>query len=268
MTSKAERAIGALRTGYDTLAELLGGLQPDDLVRPSGASDWTVADVLSHLGSGAEINLAALEGAIDGSGLPAADFNTTTWDRWNAMAPADQAANFLTANQKLIQRYETLDDDQLANLRIDLGYTPAPIDVAAAAGMRLNEFALHSWDIRVGFDPAAALAPEATEILLDGVGGLLAWAGKADRYDGEAILTVNTVEPSRSYTLSITDTVQLTESSTQSTDDAADGVLNTPAEYLVRLVTGRHAATHTPAEVTLTAGNLTLDNLRKIFPGY
>ncbi|MGC4937044.1 maleylpyruvate isomerase family mycothiol-dependent enzyme [Kribbella sp. DT2] len=263
MTSKAEDAIGALRTGYDTLAEFVGGLRPDDLVRPSGASEWKVADVLSHLGSGAEIGLATLEGALDGTGPRAGDFNTSVWDRWNAMSPADQAANFLTATEKQIQRYEGLDDDQLANLRIDFGFLPEPVDVATAVGMRLTEFALHSWDVRVGFDADAALAPESTEILLDSVGRLLSWAGKADQYDGSLVLTVNTTAPDRTFGLSIADTAELTD-----TPASADGVLNAPAEYIVRLITGRNAPEHTPASVTLTSEKITLAQLRPVFPGF
>ncbi len=263
MTSKAERAISALRTGYDTLAEQVGGLQPDDLVRPSGASEWKIADVLSHLGSGAEIGLAVLEGALDGTGRPADDFNPSVWDRWNAMSPADQASNFLTANQKLIQRYEGLSDEQLADVRIDFGFLPAPVDVETAAGMRLSEFALHSWDVRVGFDPDAALAPEATEILLDGVSRLLGWAGKADQYDGTAALTVNTTAPDRTFGLTIADAVELTD-----TPATPDGEMNAPAEYIVRLITGRNAPQYTPASVTLTSDKITLDQLRQVFPGF
>ncbi|MEV6284375.1 maleylpyruvate isomerase family mycothiol-dependent enzyme [Kribbella sp. NPDC051770] len=283
MTSKAERAVGALRTGFDTLAELIGSLPPEDLVRPSAASEWKVADVLSHLGSGSVINLAALEGALDGSGLPPADFNTNTWDRWNAMSPAEQAENFLSAGRTLIERYEALTDEQLTDLRIDLGYMPEPVDVATAAGARLNEFALHSWDVRVALDPEATLAPEATEILLETIPRLLGWAAKADQYDGEAILTVTTTEPARSYTLAITDSVQLTESPTTPATDgtttgpatdgattgpAADGALTVPAEFLIRLVTGRNAERYTPASVTLTGDKVTLDDLRKVFPGF
>jgi uncharacterized protein (TIGR03083 family) len=263
MTSKAERAISAFRTGYDTLAELVGGLQPDDLVRPSGASEWKIADVLSHLGSGAEINLAILEGALDGTGRPDGDFNTSVWDRWNAMSPADQASNFLTANQKLIQRYEGLSDEQLTDLRIDFGFLPEPVDVETAAGMRLSEFALHSWDVRVGLDPNAALAPESTEILLDGVARLLAWAGKADQYDGKAALKVTTTAPDRTFGLTITGTVKLTD-----TPATPDGELTAPAEYIVRLITGRNAAQYTPKSVTLTSEKITLDQLRQIFPGF
>ncbi|TWD84745.1 uncharacterized protein (TIGR03083 family) [Kribbella amoyensis] len=263
MTTQADRAIGALRTGYDQLATLVGRLRPDDLVRPSGAAEWTVAQVLSHLGSGAEINLAVVEGAIAGTGNPGAEFNQATWARWDAMTPADQATSFLAANEKLLQLFEGLDEQQVADLRIDFGFFPQPLDVGAAAAMRLTEFALHSWDVRVAFDADATVAPEATELLADAVGSLLGFAGKADQLDGDVTLAVETTEPARTFGLAITDTVAVTETSA-----TADGVLVVPTEYFVRLVTGRHGAKYTPASVELTSAKVTLDDLRRVFPGY
>jgi len=66
MTSDADRAIEALRAVHDDLVGRVGGYADADLTRPSGASEWTVAQVLSHLGSGAEIALAGYRAALDG----------------------------------------------------------------------------------------------------------------------------------------------------------------------------------------------------------
>jgi hypothetical protein len=49
--------------------------------------------------------------------------------------------------------------------------------------------------------------------------------------------------------------------------DNPDAVLTAPAEWWLRLVAGRHAPEHTPATVTLTGG-ITLDDLRRLFPGF
>jgi uncharacterized protein (TIGR03083 family) len=263
MTSRDVRTINALRTGHDDLVALLAKLGPDDVAHSSGASEWTVAQVLSHLGSGAEINLATLDGSIDGTGGPSMDFNKSVWARWDAMSPAEQAANFPAANEKLLSRYEGLDESTRAELRVAFSFLPQPVDVATAAGMRLSEFALHSWDVRAGFDTAATVAPEATELLLDGVGALLGFAGKADQIDGAVTLAVRTTDPDRSFGLAIADTVALTD-----VPESVDGVLTAPAEYVVRLVSGRHATAYTPDSVTLTGDTVTLDDLRRVFPGY
>lgn len=262
MTSQADRTISALRTGHDDLTAFTERLSPADLTHLSGASEWTVAQVLSHLGSGAEINLIMVEAALGGD-APGDDFAKDIWARWDGMTPDEQAAAFPAASARLVERYESLDERTRRELRVDFSFLPEPVDVAAAAGLRLNEFALHAWDVRVTFDPAATLAPDAVEPLLDGVGMLLGFAGKADRLDGTAHLLVRTSAPERVLGLAITDSVSFTEP-----PEKADGELTTPAEYLVRLLTGRNAAAHTPASVTLTGSTVTLDDLRRVFPGF
>ena len=95
MTSSADRAINALRTGHDSLTALVQTLTPEQIAGPSGgASEWSVAQVLSHLGSGAEIGLAGLEASLTDAPAPGSDFNNSVWDRWNAKAPQDQADRF------------------------------------------------------------------------------------------------------------------------------------------------------------------------------
>ena len=64
MEKDPRRWIGALRTSHDRLVELVRELDDDALQRQSMASEWTVAQVLSHLGSSAEISQATLENAL------------------------------------------------------------------------------------------------------------------------------------------------------------------------------------------------------------
>src|SRR3954469_16409183 len=127
MTSTADTPINAIRSGHDELAALVQDLSPAELNGPSAASEWTVAQVLSHLGSGAEINLAAVEAAVSGHDRRGADFNQGVWDRWNAMTGQEQADGFLQSNEVLVAAYESLDDQARTDLRIDLGYLPQPV---------------------------------------------------------------------------------------------------------------------------------------------
>lgn len=262
MTSVTDRTIHAVRTGHDDLVAFVATLDPADITHPSAASEWTVAQVLSHLGSGAEIGLAALEAALAGKPNPGMEFNRSVWAVWDGRSAAEQAANFPAAGEKQVSRFEGLDEQTKADLRIDVGFLPQPIDVARAASMRLNELALHSWDVRAGFDPTATLAPEAAELLLDTIGPLLGFAGKADRIEGTVRLAVHASDPATSFGLVIGDAVVMTD-----VPDSADGELTAPAEYLIRLFTGRHGAAYTPDSVALT-GSVTLDDLRRVFPGY
>jgi hypothetical protein len=55
-------------------------------------SEWSVADVLSHLGSGAVITHRRLEDALAGRKTPD-DFALGVWDEWNAKGPLAQRAD-------------------------------------------------------------------------------------------------------------------------------------------------------------------------------
>lgn len=264
MSERADRIIAALRSGHDHLAALAGGLGADDLTRASGAAEWDVSQVLSHLGSGAEIGLAVLEGALEGTGPKDADFNRSVWARWDAMSPGDRTERFVPANEALVARYEGLDARAREELRIDLGFLPTPVDVATAAGLRLSEFTFHTWDVEVAFDPAAVLAAEATGPLLDQTGMLIGFLGKPDALEGRPVhLAVRTTAPERSFGLNLGETVGLGDEPAE-----PDAVLSAPAEWWLRLTTGRHAPAYTPAGVTLTGDALTLDDLRRVFPGF
>lgn len=95
MSSLADRTIAALRSTHDEMAALVPGLSDDQLTHRSGAAEWTVAQVLSHLGSGAEITRASLRAAVGDASASDEDFNQGVWDRWNALGPVEQAAGFV-----------------------------------------------------------------------------------------------------------------------------------------------------------------------------
>lgn len=77
-------------------------------VPPPAIGDF--AQVLSHLGSGAEVGQAGLEASLGSAGAPRADFNRSVWARWDAISPGDQAAGFLTANESFVASDEAIDD--------------------------------------------------------------------------------------------------------------------------------------------------------------
>ncbi|MEV4660011.1 maleylpyruvate isomerase family mycothiol-dependent enzyme [Micromonospora sp. NPDC049301] len=263
MSTAADQIITALRAGHEELAALVRDLKEDDLLLPSGASEWQVSQVLSHLGSGAEINLATLNAARTGTPAPDGDFNRGVWQRWDAMRPAEHAAGFLEADQRLVEAYEALDAASRASLRIDLGFLPEPVDVATAGRFRLSEFALHQWDVEVAFNPFAAVTPQAVSLLLDQVGGMLAWTSRPQELAGrEATLLVRLHEPERTYGLRLGERIELTD-----VPEQPDGELTAPAEAWLRLATGRLSPQHTPDGVRVT-GPVSLDDLRRVFAGF
>jgi uncharacterized protein (TIGR03083 family) len=261
--SSADAVIAALRTGHDSLVDRVSTFSDDDLARPSGSAEWDVSQVLSHLGSGAEITQAILHAALDGKPNPGGGFNQSVWDRWNAMTRRQRADGFREANQATTQLYESLDGATRENLRIDFGFLPAPVDVATAARLRLSELALHSWDVRVAFDEHATLAHDATEQLLHQTLDV-GWVGKPELLDGRhAVIQVTTTEPGSVFALRLTDQISVDFD----VPEQADGTLTLPAEAWLRLLAGRLGPRYTPSGVA-TTGATDLDLLRRVFPGY
>ncbi len=212
MDITADQVIAVLRAGHDELVAFVAGLGPDGPTHSSGASEWTVAQVLSHLGSGAEITLAGLNVALTGEDGRGEGFNQSVWDRWDAKSPAEMAADFVGSNEALVARYESIDAATRESLLIDLGFLPAPVPLAVAATMRLNEFALHSWDVYAGFDPSATVAADAVPLLLPRVPTLLGWVGHADELAGATgSLAVDLSDPDDSFGLEIGEKLAITD---------------------------------------------------------
>ncbi len=262
MTSLAIQTIEALRQEHDALAGIVATLSEDQLSGPSGASEWSVAQVLSHLGSGGEITLALLRAELGEGDAPGEDFNRSVWDRWDVMAPAEQRTAFVESDARLVEALEALTPEQHASLTLPIGFLPAPATVATFAGLRLNEVALHSWDARVATDSSARLFDASTSVLLQQLSGdlavLVGFAGKADRVDQRVVLAVG----DSGYGVLIDDGVSLAPK--------IDGVTATFAgasEAALRLVFGRLGPAYTPADVAVT-GNVTVDELREVFPGF
>ena len=262
MTTLADRTIAALRATHDDLTTLVPDLSETQLGGPSGATAWTVAQVLSHLGSGAEIALASLTANVEGAPAPGQGSNEAVWDRWNAMKPADQAAGFVEHDNRLVTAYEALTPEQRETLQIDLGFLPAPLPLASVAGMRLNEAAQHSWDVRVALDPAAAIPEAIAHLLAEYLAGDLAFMtgfiGKADALAAPAVVEIR----GSGFAVVVGDGVSFTAEPPTPTATFVG-----PLEAAVRLISGRLTAAHTPAAVEII-GDVTLDDLRRVFPGY
>lgn len=269
MTTLADRTIDALRSNHDDLAARVRGYDDTDLAQPSGASGWEVAQVLSHLGSGAEIGLAGLRSGLAGQDAPGDEFNRSVWDRWNAMGRREQADGFLRANEDLVAAFEGLDAAARQELRVKLGFMPFPADVAMLAGLRIGEASLHGWDVRVAADPQATLSAEEAAVSLEhstgGLSFLMGFLGRPGALAGVPVtVRVETSEPARVLALVLSEQTTLTDGAPA----AAAAVLRLPAEAWLRLVAGRLDAAHTPDAVSVTSDVLTLDQLRAAFPGY
>ena len=254
--------IATLRNSHERLASLVEPLSPEQLRAQSYDSDWSVAQVLSHLGSGAEIALMSLPAAL-GQAEPVdrAAFQPV-WDVWNAKSPDEQAADCLTWDEKQVRALEQLSDDELAGISMPF-IGGMILDATAMVGLRLGEHALHSWDVAVTGDPAATVAPDAVDLLIDNVPGFLApRLGRVP--DVPYRVRIRTTGPDRDYLLIAADPVVMTD--WPGDGGAADAEISMPSEALLRLAYGRLDPAHTPASVVADPGYL--DRLRTMFPGF
>ena len=262
MGTLADRSITALRTTHDRLAVVVRTLTDGQLTGPSGAANWTVAQVLSHLGSGAEIAFATYRAALDGDAAPGQDVNESVWARWNALSPQQQASGYLEYDAALLLLLEGLSPEQREHSTVQLGFLPAPLPLASAIGMRLNESAQHSWDVRVSIDPHATLDVDATAVLFDhfigGLGFLLGFLGKADQLDEPAVIAI----ADSGVAIVVHESVTLSRSSAEPTARFGGEL-----EAALRLVSGRLKAPYLPPDLTVT-GNVTLADLQRTFPGF
>jgi uncharacterized protein (TIGR03083 family) len=268
METDPRRWIVALRTSHDRLAAFVDGLDDEGLATQSMCTDWSVARVLSHLGSGAEIGLGVLEANVAGREPPGQDANQPIWDRWDAMEPREMVAGFVEADRRFVEAFEALDDDQLDSLRIKLPFLPDRIDVASAVGFRLSENALHSWDAFAAFDPDATVAPESVELLVDRLPAMVGLIGRftprETRPAEPTTVRITTTEPARDFVLALGDDVKLRPTTG---GDTLDGELVLPAEALLRLAAGRLRPDRASGDVE-PAGRLSLAELRRAFPGF
>jgi uncharacterized protein (TIGR03083 family) len=240
--------LDVLAASVDRLATLVGVLTPEQLLRQAYPTEWTVADVLSHLGSGATISRLRIDGDLDMQAI---------WDEWNAKDPDAQAADALRADALLQERLEALTPAEAAGLRFAMG--PMEIDLTTFLGFRISEHALHTWDIAVTFDPSATVPPDAAALVVDMLGMIAGWAGKPTGSDRS--VTIRTTQPARQFEVALRpESVALSPGAGAGSPD-----LELSSDALIRLVYGRLDPDHTPV---LAVGATELEELRRAFPGF
>ncbi len=227
---------------------------PEELRRQAYPWEWTIADVLSHVGSSAEIFRARFDASRAGT-VPDDDFARPIWDTWNAKSPEAKAADALAVDRALVEALMSLTYDERE--KVDIVFGPMRLDFPSFVSLRLNEHALHTWDVEVSLDPDATVAAYAVPEIVDRLESIVGFAGKP--IGVERTLHVRTSEPDRDFTLALgADSISL---SPRSANYAVD--LEIPAEPFIRLVYGGLDPGHTPA----TLSGVDLSELRRVFPG-
>jgi uncharacterized protein (TIGR03083 family) len=247
--------LSALRASVEHLRSVVEELETEQHVASAYPSEWSIADTLSHLGSGAVISKRRLHDVLEAI-EPDPAFNQATWDEWNALTPSDQIARALVVDLELLEALEATTSEQRDGFHFAMG--PFNLDFAGFVGLRLNEHALHTWDVEVAVDPTAKLSSEIAGAIIDNLEMIVRFAGKAH---GEAReVSIRTSDPVRDFTLEVTeDAVTLAAASHSKNVD-----VEIPAEAFVRLVYGRLDS----ANATAGISELHLESLQKSFPGF
>jgi uncharacterized protein (TIGR03083 family) len=253
-----DEIFGTLRRVHDRLAAAVTPLSDVQLSEPSYDDDWSIAQVLSHLGSGAEVFALFVEAGLQGEPAPGLEAMQPVWATWNAKSPHDQARDALAVNAAFLDRLEKLSDADKERWRLTL--FGGERDLTALLRMRLSEHAVHSWDVLVALDSGASVDADAVTLLIDTLPDLVAMVAKPGELTRR--IQVTTHAPDRVFLLDIVpESAQLSAAGAP----GADGDdLRLPAEAFLRLVYGRLDPEHTPPGV---GENDHLDVLRPVFPG-
>ena len=194
-----DQILRALRSSVGRLHELVRGLDDDQLNRPSYSSEWSIADTLSHLGSGAVIMQQTLEHVLSGAETPESDPNSV-WDEWNAKSPRRQVDDALVADEELLKALEDVGVADRERATFAMG--PLTMSFADFTGARLSEHTLHTWDVEVMFDPSARLPADVAALVVDRLGLIARFTGRPTGDDRK--VQVHTSDtPQDDFTISV-----------------------------------------------------------------
>lgn len=165
--------IGTLARG---LHEFLNGLSPNDLRRHSACDAWAVRDVAGHLTNRAERQIASMTRGRRGDSAPPPGFVAPTDNMTMSAENADaDIAYSISLGDDLIPTFER--NYRALHLLLD-GFSGddwrsacwhprrGTMTAREYVSQRIQELAVHDWDIRSAFDPQAALHPDAIPVLL------------------------------------------------------------------------------------------------------
>lgn len=251
--------IDALHRSHEHLSSIVASMSEEEYASPSFDAEWTIAQVLSHLGSQAEILPLMLDAGLSGAAAPGAAQFQPIWDRWNAKSAKDQVADYLAATDDALARLDALSEEERSAFSLEMfGMT---LDLSTLLRMRLNEHSLHTWDVEVARDRSARVDAGAVALVFDLALQLAERVGRPQA--GSAPVKLSVSDLSRAYELELDPKVRFV--SVSSTAESGRSA-SMEAESVLRLIAGRLDAEHLPATVELSG--VSLSELHEVFQGY
>ena len=166
-----ENQVEALRSEYERLARHLRALDADGLAAPSTCEGWSAADVAAHLAWNARLYIRSLGMGLAGEAPPPAPAAagapkiTADFVRDRAVELREKLGDgllqsFEEHNAGFIDMLDALDPDVRDTLTVP--FLNDTIPLRRLIGLRINEVALHSWDVRSPGDDQAELIEDAS----------------------------------------------------------------------------------------------------------
>lgn len=262
----ARRVLRLSRAEYDGLLAYLEQLPPAGWTEQSACKDWQVYQVVSHIGSQPEIVGGAIKAGVFGEPPMTDEQRRAIWGYFDGLQPLEVLPAFRKNNDAFYQMVEAFDERQLGST-IPSFVGPAPLATVLAS--RLNEQALHTWDVRWARDKGAKLTPDAVPTLLE-LNLLPPFAARLARPDRAPRLVGKTIgfllrEPEGAVNVAVEpDGATFSRARAASADVTAE----LPAEAFARLIWGRY-----DARAGLESGELKLSDpslaaeLQALLPG-
>lgn len=141
--------------------DLVAGIAPDDLARPTPCAGWTLYGLLAHLTAQHEGFAAAYDG----------DGDLDRW-KWPSLG-SDPVAVYRSSAERVLSAFATRDLDRMLPLP-EFGLD-VRVPARQAIGFHLVDYVVHSWDLARTLDrpldvsaPLLAAAREIAQVVPDG----------------------------------------------------------------------------------------------------
>ena len=245
--------IDALRTSVVHLHDIGQSLSDAQLEAPAHPTEWSVADTLSHLSSGAVNTKRRLKDARPAQRRPpAAPSRCGTCA--TRRRPRDQAHDAVVADEVQSAAIDAVAFDDCATFTFTMG--PMTFDYEEFINLRVTEHVVHTWDVEEAYDRDAILDQDGVPYIIDNLD--LAVRYTAQPIGKEQVIEIRTTEPQREFTLTLSnDSVTLEPAEPSDTHN-----LEISAEAFIRLLYGRLDSDHIPASISYES----LNDLRQVFP--
>ncbi len=169
--------LAALRAEGEGLSRFLAGLSAEEWERDSACTAWKVGDVVAHLIQGGAGSGAALARARQGSSDPPEGARFLNPGERASESTADRAIDFRggQAGAELLEAFnrghvglcQAAAELTAADWEKPSFHRRGVIPVHENVTRRIQELAIHGWDIRSAFDPSAELSDEASALIVN-----------------------------------------------------------------------------------------------------